>query len=181
MVDEAKLEDGGAGLVPVSQGWFVVNVRDTAWRDSKDFGADCRFESPPDAFFTQLGINVCVLQPGQPNCRYHRESLQEDFLVLAGECVLLVEEQERPLKAWDFVHCPPGVNHVFVGAGNGPCAILMTGARSEEEEIVYPVSELALRHGAGVAVETPSPEEAYASFAPPTKGRPVGWGSLPWA
>ena len=181
MVDEARLEDGGAGLVPVGQGWFVVNVRDTAWRDSEDFGADCRFENPPDAPFTQLGINICVLQPGQPNCRYHRESLQEDFLVLAGECVLLVEEQERPLKAWDFVHCPPGVNHVFVGAGDGPCAILMTGARSEEEEIVYPVSELALRHGAGVEVETPSPDEAYAGFERPTEGRPAGWETLPWA
>jgi uncharacterized cupin superfamily protein len=179
MVDEARLADGVAGLVPVTEGWFVVNVRDTAWRDHETFGAECRFEGPD--YFTQLGINICVLQPGQPNCRYHRESLQEDFLVLAGECVLLVEELERPLKAWDFVHCPPGTNHVFVGAGAGPCAILMVGARSEEEEVVYPVSGLALRHGAGVEVETDSPTVAYAPFAPPTQARPAGWETLPWA
>ena len=107
MVEEALLKDIGSGLAPVSEGWFIVNVRDTAWREHETFGADCSFEGP-EARFTQLGINICVLQPGQPNCRYHRESLQEDFLVLAGECVLLVEEQERRLKAWDFVHCPPG-------------------------------------------------------------------------
>ena len=180
MVEEARLEEGGSGLAPVSEGWFVVNVRDTVWRDHETFGADCRFEGT-NAPFTQLGINICVLQPGQPNCRYHRESLQEDFLVLAGECVLLVEEQERPLQAWDFVHCPPGADHVFVGAGDGPCAILMTGARRDDEEIVYPVSELALRHGAGVDVETDSPDEAYAAFPAPTLGRPAGWETLPWA
>ena len=180
MVDEAKLEESGAGLVPVSDGWFVVNVRDTRWEDHETFGAGCIFEGP-DARFTQLGINICVMEPGQPNCRYHRESLQEDFLVLWGECVLLVEEQERPLKAWDFVHCPPGTNHVFVGAGDGPCAILMTGARRDEDEIVYPVSELALRHGAGVDVETDSPAEAYAPFERPTVARPASWESLPWA
>ena len=180
MAEEARLKEGGSGLVPKTEGWFVVNVRDTAWRDHETFGADCRFEGP-DAGFTQLGINICVLQPGQPNCRYHRENLQEDFLVLSGECLVLVDGQERSLKAWDFVHCPPGVDHVFVGAGDGPCAILMTGARRDDEEIVYPVSELALRHGAGVEVETGSPDEAYAAFAAPTPGRPAGWETLPWA
>ena len=179
-MDEARLEQGDGGLVPVSEGWFVVNVRETAWIDHETFGAGCIFEGP-DARFTQLGINICVMQPGQPNCRYHRESLQEDFLVLSGECVLLVEEQERPLKAWDFVHCPPGVNHVFVGAGDGPCVILMTGARRDDEEIVYPVSELALRYGAGVDVETGSPAEAYAPFERPVAGYPAGWETLPWA
>jgi uncharacterized cupin superfamily protein len=180
VTEEARLEEDGSGLVPVSEGWFVVNVRDTRWEDHDTFGAGCVFESR-EASFTQLGINICVLQPGQPNCRYHRESLQEDFLVLAGECLLLVEEQERRLKAWDFVHCPPGTNHVFVGAGDGPCAILMTGVRSDDEEIVYPVSALALRHGAGVDVETDSPAEAYAEFSRAAPGRPAGWEAMPWA
>ena len=180
MVDEARLEDGGAGLVPVSQGWFIVNVRDTAWRDHETFGADCRFESPPDVFFTQLGINICVLQPGQPNCRYHRESLQEDFLVLAGECVLLVEEQERPLKAWDFVHCPPGTNHVLVGAGDGPCSVMMIGVRRDDAEIVYPVDETAARHGASADEETTEPRVAYAKYSRPVPGRP-DWTGVPWA
>ena len=97
--------------------------------------------------------------------------------MLVGECLLLVDGQERPLQAWDFVHCPPGVDHVFVGAGDGPCAILMVGARSDEEEVVYPVSELAQRHGVGVEVETDSPAEAYASYPPPRFERP--WDGTP--
>jgi uncharacterized cupin superfamily protein len=160
--------------------WFTVNVRDTPWRTHDAFGSACRFEDP-ESFFPQLGINVRVLEPGQPNCLYHSESLQEDFLVLAGECVLLIEGEERPLRAWDFVHCPAGTEHVFVGAGDGPSVILMVGARDPEEELLYPVSELAKRYGASAETETASPEEAYASFGPSKEGRPQGWDQLPWA
>jgi uncharacterized cupin superfamily protein len=180
MVEEAQLTEGQSGLALASSGWFVVNVADTAWRDHPHFGADCRFESS-DAWFRDVGINICVLQPGQPNCYYHSEQVDEHFLVLSGECLLLVEGQERPLRAWDFVHCPPGTEHVFVGAGDGPCAILMVGARSDEEQLLYPRSELALRHGAGVETETTSPDEAYAAFERPEPRRPDGWKSLPWA
>jgi len=104
-----------------------------------------------------------VLSPGQPACLYHRETAQEDFLVLFGEALLLVEGEERPLKQWDFVHCPPGTDHVFVGAGEAPCAILAVGARAHQD-LVYPVSELAARHGASAERETPDPKEAYAPF-----------------
>ena len=160
--------------------WFVVNVRDAEWRTHDAFGSSVRFENSEQPF-DQLGINIRVLEPGKPNCLYHRENLQEDFLVLSGECLLLVNGEERQLKAWDFVHMPPGVDHVFVGAGDGPCAILMVGARSEEEELFYPVSELAQRYGASAEVGTPEPEEAYARFDPPRGERPASWGSLPWA
>jgi uncharacterized cupin superfamily protein len=177
---ETQLVMGDSGLVPEGDGWFVVNVGKAQWRDSDEFGADCFFEGP-NVEFEHLGINICVLHPGQPNCLYHRESLQEDFLVLAGECLLLVDGQERPLKAWDFFHCPPGVDHVFVGAGSGPSAVLMVGARREGGEIVYPVSEVAQRHGAGVEVETGMPAEAYASYPSPRFERPAGWETLPWA
>ena len=149
MPDEAKLESGPSGLAPATPGWFVVNVKDAAWRDHAVFGADCRFESEEQGF-AGAGINVCVLQPGQPNCYYHSEEADEHFLVLHGECLLLVEGEERRLGAWDFVHCPPGTEHVFVGAGGGPCAILMVGARPVEEKLLYPRSDLALRHHAGV-------------------------------
>jgi uncharacterized cupin superfamily protein len=159
---------------------FVVNVRDAQWGTHDTFGSACRFEPEPGAF-EQLGINIRVLEPGQPNCLYHRENLQEDFLVLSGECLLLVDGEERPLKAWDFVHMPPDVDHVFVGAGDGPCAILMVGARSEDEELFYPVAEVAQRHGASAEKDTPSPEEAYAPFGERRSGRPAGWDKLPWA
>jgi uncharacterized cupin superfamily protein len=177
---ETQLVPGDSGLVPGGEGWFVVNVGEAQWRASDYFGADCFFEGP-NVEFGDLGVNICLLRPGQPNCLYHRESLQEDFLVLSGECLLLVDGQERPLKAWDFFHCPPGVDHVFVGAGNGPCAVLMVGARREGLEIVYPVSELAQRHGAGVEVETGVSDEAYARYPQPRFERPADWETMPWA
>jgi uncharacterized cupin superfamily protein len=112
---------------------------------------------------------------------YHRENAQEDFLVLSGECLLIVEERERRLGPWDFVHCPAETNHIFVGAGDGPCVILMIGTRHIDEAIVYPVSETATKHGAGVATETPIPAEAYAAYEMPTPGRPDYWDKLPWS
>ena len=100
--------------------------------------------------------------------------------MLAGECLLLIEGQERPLRAWDFVHCPPHTEHGFVGSGNRPCVIFMTGARVgwPEKGIVYPRSELALRHGAGVETETTSPAEAYAEL-PGLAARASGRAQIP--
>lgn len=160
MVREAPLEPVEGGLVPRGDGWFVLNAREALWKDG-DFGAYTRFEGDPR--FPQLGINIGVLQPGQPACMYHGEESQENFLVLAGECLLLVEGEERRLRAWDFVHCPAWTEHVFVGAGDGPCALLAVGARPSEA-VVYPESELAQRHGAGVERETRDGKEAYAAY-----------------
>jgi len=180
MVEEARLEQTESGLKPTTDGWFVVSLRDTRWGTHEAFGSACPFESR-EAPFGQLGINVHVLAPGQPNCLYHGESNQEAFLVLHGECLLLVEGQERRLRQWDFVHLPADTQHVAVGAGDGPCAILMVGARAEDERLLYPESQLAARHGASAERETESPEEAYARFAEPKPGRPQGWERLPWA
>lgn len=160
MTPEAPLVPAGAGLAPEGDGWFVVNARGARWQEGH-FGAFTRFEG--DVRFPQLGINIGVLEPGQPACMYHGENNQEDFLVLSGECLLLVENEERPLEAWDFVHCPPWTEHVFVGTGTGPCAILAVGGRSSRD-VIYPVNELALSHGAGVEAETREPDEAYARF-----------------
>ena len=180
MTDEARLEKTASGLAPAGAGWFVLNLRDAAWVTTGAFGSACRFEGA-DAHFAQVAVNVRVLQPGQPNCLYHREAQQEDFLVLSGECVLVVEEEARPLRAWDFVHCPPETAHVFVGAGQGPCVILMVGARLDDEGLFFPASELARRHGAGVAQATASGDEAYAGgFPGRAPGRPDSWDELPW-
>jgi uncharacterized cupin superfamily protein len=160
--------------------WFVVNVRDTSWDTHEKFGSRCRFESP-DAPFPQLGINLRVLEPGQPNGLYHCEPAQEDFLVLAGECVLLVEGMERRLGAWDFVHCPPDTEHVFVGAGDRPCILLMVGARPPGLTYHYPVSGLAQRYEAGVAEETDDWRAAYAPYPGLEEERPRSWSELPWA
>jgi uncharacterized cupin superfamily protein len=180
MVEEARLEQLDAGLTPVTEGWFVVNVRDAAWVTSEGFGDACTFEGEGTPPF-EIGYTLGVLQPGKPSALYHRESNQEDFLVLAGECLLLIEGEERALKAWDFVHCPPETEHIFVGAGDRPCVIFMSGGRTGEKRITYPRSELALRHGAGVEQETSVPREAYAPFPKWQPGPPESWDGLPWA
>lgn len=164
MVSEATVERTDAGLVPQADGWYVVNATECRWARNEKFGETCVFEHAER--FGPYGVNLHVLQPGQPACHYHAETEQEDFLVLAGECLVVIEEQERRLRAGDFVHCPPGTRHVFVGAGDGPCTILMMGARSPGSGVTYPVSEVAARHGASVSRETDSPAESYADCPP---------------
>ena len=127
MAPEARLESTDRGLVPSGEGWFVLNARHASWRHEEGRSAVCDFEG--DSGFPQIGININVLAPGEPMAMYHWEADQEDFLVLAGEALLIVEGDERPLRQWDFVHCPAGTNHVIVGAGDSPCAVLAVGAR----------------------------------------------------
>jgi uncharacterized cupin superfamily protein len=177
MVSEARLERTEHGLVPSGDGWFVVNAREAPWRHAPGRPAICGFEGEPG--FPQLGINVSFLAPGQPMAMYHWEADQEDFLVLHGEGLLIVEGEERPLRQWDFVHCPARANHVIVGAGDAGCVVLAVGARDRSTGPGwggYTVDETALRHGAGVEKETADPDEAYARFQrrKPTRYR-EGW------
>ncbi len=179
-MSEAPLRDQGSGLVPAGDGWFVVNVRDAEWWTTDGFGSGCGFEDE-QARFPDLGINLTVLERGEPNSLYHSESQQEAFLVLSGACRLLIDGLERSLQAWDFVHCPAGTEHVFVGVGDAPCVILMVGARKPDEQLLYPTSELAARYHASAAAQTSDPDQAYAEFAAPQRGRPAYWDCLPWA
>ena len=178
MVAEAPLERTEAGLVAVGEGWFVLNARVARWRTSEGMGAGMRPEG--ETQFPQIGIGLRVLGPGEPMAMYHWETDQEDFLVLSGEALLIVEGEERPLRQWDFVHCPAKTNHVIVGAGEGPCTILAIGAREHQTVLLpdgtrdgrpdwgaYTVDKAALRHGAGVEEETTDADVAYARFPPP--------------
>jgi uncharacterized cupin superfamily protein len=178
--EEASLEATESGLVPAGEGWFVLNVADAAWYRNDVFGASCPVENVREDSlrFDEYGVNIHVVWPGQPNCMYHGEAAQEDFLVLSGECLLLVEGEERRLQAWDFVHFPKWTEHVIVGAGSGPCAILMIGSRADER-VHYPVSEVARKHGAGVDEATDHPSEAYARF-PEWRLERVDDQGLPW-
>ena len=179
MVPEAPLEQTEVGRVAKADGWFVLNAKDARWYYADGRPALCEFEG--DVQFSQLGIYVYVLGPGQPMAMYHWEADQEDFLVLSGEALLIVEGGERPLRAWDFFHCPPETNHIIIGAGEGPCVVLAVGARDRSVDSPdwggYPVDEVALRHGAGVEQETNDPDVAYAQVTPkrqPTRYRD-GW------
>jgi len=173
-MNEAALEETPYGRNPAEEGWFVLNLGDgLAVRNEVKGGAVYPLE-PQGQPYVGLGVNVHVVWPGEPNAMYHSEGAREPFLVLTGESTLIVEEQERPLRQWDFFHCPAGTHHIFVGAGDGPCAILMMGARPDEP-LRYPVSEAAAQHGGSVAQETPNPDEAYADW--PGTFAPV---RLPW-
>ena len=162
MVPEARLERTEHGSKPVSEGWFVVNALDLRWFDG-EMGAFQPFEGE-DARFEQLGMNLAVLRLGQPGAMYHAEDAQEGFLILSGECMLIVEGQERRLKAWDFVHGPAMTEHVLVGAGDVPCVLVGVGARRKGRALVYPVNETAANRGASVEEETSDPQVAYARF-----------------
>lgn len=154
--------------------WYVHNVGEFPWFVNEKFGARGLLV-PPEA---QVGVRVHVLEPGKPSTMYHRETGQEGFLVVEGECLLIVEGEERPLGQWDYFHCPPGVTHAFVGAGEGPCVMVTLGLRGGT--IVYERNDLALAHGAGVEEETDTPSVAYEPFPKWEEGHPAAWDELPW-
>jgi uncharacterized cupin superfamily protein len=164
MVPEAKLEKTEHGLAPKGEGWFVLNMRDAEWRHAEGRGAVGLvlddFEGWRDES-AQFGLNPFVLQPGEAMARYHWEGDQEAFLVVSGKAVLIVEGEERQLRAWDFVHCPPKTKHVIVGAGTGPSLVIAVGAR-EHDELGFPADEVAKRHAASVEVDTMDGGVAYA-------------------
>jgi uncharacterized cupin superfamily protein len=185
MVPEAPLEQVEEGLVPSGRGWFVLNARDARWFDrpgrgkSLGFTGTSSFEA--ETYFPQLGVNIRIVDPGEPTTMYHWETDTEAFLVLYGEAIAIIEGEERPLRQWDFVYCPPNTNHSFVGAGDGPCALLAIGAREHQASGpwgAYTVAEAAVRHGAGIEEETQDADVAYARFPEPQPTR-YGEGWLP--
>ncbi len=174
-VKEASSAETPYGRYITSDGWFVLNLTDAlAVRNEEKGGATYPVEAREHPF-GDFGVHVCVLPPGEPNALYHSEGVQEGFLVLSGECTLIVEEEERPLRQWDYFHCPADTRHVIVGAGEGPCTVLMIGSRPEVETLLYPASEVAARYGASAAKETDEPDEAYADW--PGEYVPL---RLPW-
>jgi uncharacterized cupin superfamily protein len=172
MVPEAPLERTEFGLHAAGEGWFVLNAREARWRHRPERGHSLPFAGATD--FSQFAVNLYVLGPGEPIGMYHWEADQEDFLVVAGEALLLVEGEERPLRQWDFMHCPAGTKHIIIGAGDTPCVVVAVGAQEHQQPESwgrYTVDEVALRHGAGVEEETSDAEVAYARFPEPRPTR----------
>jgi uncharacterized cupin superfamily protein len=173
VVPEARLEATEAGLVPATAGWFVLNARDARWIEQPGRGHSLPLtgldEREAEAFFAMLGLAIRVIGPGEPSTTYHWETEQEDFLVLSGEAVLIVEGQERRVRQWDFVHCPPGTRHAFAGAGDGPCVLLCAGSRQFQKDGPwgsYCADATAARHNASAPEDTQDGALAYARFAP---------------
>ncbi len=145
------------------------STRATQWWERKGRGMLCEFEGAgfEGAAVSCKSGSTSPFSRGEPMAMYHRETDQEDFLVLAGEALAIVEGEERPLRQWDFVHCPPGTSHVIIGAGEQPCLVLAIGARDRSRSPdwgAYTVDEAAQRRGAGVERETTDANKAYARF-----------------
>jgi uncharacterized cupin superfamily protein len=180
-IPEAQPEATEHGLVARGGGWFVLNAQDARWserpgRRSLTFTGTTEFEA--DTFFSMLGVNLAVLEPGVPNSMYHWETETEAFLVLLGEALLIVEGEERPLRRWDFVRCPPKTEHVLVGAGDGPCVLLSMSSRQHQAfgpYGAYTVDEVARRHDASSDVETDDAAVAYADVPSSVLTRYDGW------
>jgi uncharacterized cupin superfamily protein len=194
MIEEARLEPVASGLTPVTPGWFVVNAGEAAWMNNDQTQSCCIFES--DDFVLRgrpdlteyvkpgAGFVLRVLRPGRAVGLYHAESVQEDFLVLMGECILIIEDEERHLRAWDFVHCPPGAGHTFVGAGDGPCVLLCAGNRDLNDETFWRIckrSDVALRYGASVEQDVDCAEANVPWRSRWRVERPESWSELPWS
>ena len=176
-MQEAHIEKTPEGQVPVDGGWFILNLGEMAWETVPGFGFWCDFDGPEhDSDTPGIGVHVHVLQPGEAPGYYHAEEAQEGFIVLSGECIAIVEGQERRMRQWDYLHSPPGTHHITVGAGDGPCVILMVGTRGPDvAETEYTVDELAARYGASVARATTSPDEAYADLERSYTAVPAPW------
>jgi uncharacterized cupin superfamily protein len=174
-IEEAPLAPQEGGLAPEGGGWFIANVAEARALHYDRFGHACSFEGA--SRFPEFGINVHVLEPGQASGIYHREDVQEAFLVLSGECLAIVEEQERPLRTGDLLYCPPGTAHILIGAGEAPSTVLMVGARKPDMHFLYPRSEAAGRHLAASEHETDEGAVAYAGVGEPTRR---ALGSVPW-
>jgi mannose-6-phosphate isomerase-like protein (cupin superfamily) len=182
MVDEAKLQNTEAGALPTTAGWFVLNARDARWFEKPGQGHSLPLtgvdEHEAETFFPMLGMSLRVMSPGEPSTTYHWETEQEDFLVLSGTPLLIVEGEERALKQWDFVHCPPGTLHTFVGAGDLPCVLLCASSRQFQKAGpwgFYCVDSVAERYNASPPEDTQDGEVAYARFPPArSTGYPAG-------
>jgi uncharacterized cupin superfamily protein len=178
MVSEASLEETEVGVVPASTGWFVMNARDARWFDKPGQGHSCPLtgddEYEAETFFPMLGMAIRVMSPGEVSTTYHWETEQEDFLVLSGEVIAIIEGEERPLKQWDFVHCPPETRHAFVGAGDGPCVLLCASSRQFQKDGpwgFYCADETAARYNAASPEDTQDGSIAYGRFPPPRPTR----------
>jgi uncharacterized cupin superfamily protein len=156
---EAKLVENDAGRVPEGEGWFVLNLRDAQWETMEGAGTWVVFAA--DGVPNQIGVGAHVLPPGESTGFYHREGNQEGFLVLSGECLVVVEGEERVLRQWDYFHCPPGTAHIMIGGSEQPCVLFMFGNHLPDAKTEYLVDPVAARHGVSVSEPTDSAREAY--------------------
>jgi uncharacterized cupin superfamily protein len=181
VVPEAELTDKGVGLIPETVGWFVLNARDARWSDKPGQGFSVsltgRDEYEAETFFPMLGMSIRVARKGDVTTTYHWETEQENFLVLAGEGLAIIEGVERPLKQWDFVHCPPRAKHAFVGTSDEPFVLLCASSRQFQKDGpwgYYCFDETAAKHNAASPEDTQDGNIAYARFEEPRETRYPG-------
>jgi uncharacterized cupin superfamily protein len=168
-MQEARIEKTPEGQVPAGDGWFILNLGEMAWETVPPYGVALGFDDPDADPSQRVGVHVHVLQPGEANGYYHAEAAQEGFLVLSGECIAVVEGQERRMRRWDYLHSPPGTEHITVGAGEEPCAILMFGSPDPRRKVEWIANEVAAKYGASVARTTSRDTEVYGEVPAPVR------------
>ena len=166
MVHEAEIESTPEGQVPAGAGWYILNLGEMAWETAAGFGVWRDFDDQDSDPSERMGVHVHVLQPGESNGYYHAEAAHEGFLVLSGECIAVVEGEERRMRRWDYFHSPAGTEHITIGAGDEPCAILMFGSPDPRRKVEWIANETAAKHGASVARTTGRDTEAYGELPP---------------
>jgi uncharacterized cupin superfamily protein len=169
---EAPFEETEHGLVCKGDGWFLVNARDVRWRESTGRGVSSNVGG--DMLFDQLGVGITIVGPGEPTTMYHWESNEEDFIVLRGGGIAILDGEEHQLRQWDAIHCPPGVAHAFVGGPDG-LVLFGVGAREHADEGAYVADPVAARFGAAPERDTDDTGEAYKRFGPREPVRYGGW------
>jgi mannose-6-phosphate isomerase-like protein (cupin superfamily) len=168
-VHEARIDETKEGRLPDGDGWFILNLGEMPWETVPGFGVWRDFNWGERAADEPLiGFHIHVLQPGENFGYYHAEDAQEGFIVLSGECLTVVEGQERLMRQWDYLHSPPGTAHVMVGAGDGPCVLAMFGSPDPRRKVEWIADETAAKHGASVERTTGRDTEAYGDLPPMT-------------
>lgn len=159
---EARINHTEQGSLPADGGWFILNLGEMAWDTVPGFGTWRGFDfAARPAREPGSGVHIHVLEAGESNGYYHSEDAQEGFLVLSGECLAVVEGEERTMRQWDYLHSPPGTAHITVGAGSAPCVILMFGSPDPSRHVSWIADETAARHGVSVSRTTSDGAEAY--------------------
>jgi hypothetical protein len=157
MVPESQLEKTEHGLVSKGEGWFVLNKRDAVWRHVDGRGASASLAPISKASgnsSSSASIRSCS-GSGRTDGHVPLEGRSGGLPRGVGEAVLIIEGEERQLRAWDFVHCPPNTKRVIGGAGSGPCFVIAVGAREHDSlcvtGVVYVIKSIRIRARGGIS------------------------------
>lgn len=99
---------------------------------------------------THFGVNLTRLPPGAASALRHAHEKQDEFVyILEGECVLVTDAGESPMRAGMCAGFRAGTGdaHHLVNRGAADCLYLEIGDRTLFEHVTYPDDDLMIRPG----------------------------------